>query len=505
MNIHKLLTLLVWLPLAAHAESVTLFPAPDAMGVNVDTHLRIQFPADAVVGTKGIVRVYDLTAKREVDRLDISIPAGPTEPQPANPAAIYTPVPYEYKAANISNRNTLPGTPSGAAAQAPDLGRYQLTIIGGFSDGFHFHPIIAHGHTATIYLHNNLLDYGHRYRVTIDKSVFPEAGKLQWTFTTKDAPPAKTEQRISVAADGSGDFSTVQGALDWVSDFLPSEQQRVTVFVRNGDYEELVYFRNKRFVTIEGESRDGVVIHYPNNEVFNPHPADIKTNELRGTFPSRRAAFAADNCTDMVFRNLTLRTDLQGQAEGFLLNGERNYVENVHIIGSGDALQTNGSAYYHNCRIDGGGDTVLGRGPTFFNHCTLTSYGAFQWIRNTEENHGNIFVDCHFIGKGHDAVIARLPDNKGKNYPHAEVVMLNCILEGIPAIGFGPIDESARTATLLEFNSTDAQGQPIDTSQRHALVRQLHPLQDADIIARYSDWRYVLRGKSASIGQKHEP
>ena len=75
----------------------------------------------------------------------------------------------------------------------------------------------------------------------------------------------------------------------------------------------------------------------------------------------------------------------------------------------------------------------------------------------------------------------------------------------IPAIGFGPIDESARTATLLEFNSTDAQGQPIDTSQRHALVRQLHPLQDADIIARYSDWRYVLRGKSASIGQKHEP
>ena len=494
MNHKQLFTLLAWLPLVVYAESVTYYPAPDATDVNVDTHLRVDFPADAVLGTKGLIRVYDLTAKREVDRLDISIPAGPTKPQPSNPNAIYTPVPYEYQLADISNRNTRPGTPSGAAARSADVDKYQLTIIGGFSDGFHFHPIITHGRTATIYLHNNLLDYGHRYRVTIDKSVFPEVGsKLQWTFTTKDAPPAKAQQRITVSADGDGDFSTVQGALDFIDDFLPSEQERVTIFIYNGDYEELVYFRNKRFVTIEGESRDGVVIHYPNNEVFNPHPADIKTNELKGTFPSRRSAFTADNCTDMIFRNLTLRTDLQGQAEGFLLNGERNYVENVHIIGSGDALQTNGSAYYHNCRVDGGGDTVLGRGPTFFNHCTLTSSGAFQWIRNTEENHGNVFVDCHFIGKGNDAVIARLPDNKGKNYPHAEVVLLNCTLEGIPEIGFGPIAESARTATLLEFNSTDAQGKPLDISKRHPLVRQLHPLHDAATIANYSDWRYVLK------------
>ena len=71
------------------------------------------------------------------------------------------------------------------------------------------------------------------------------------------------------------------------------------------------------------------------------------------------------------------------------------------------------------CIIDGGGDTVLGRGPSFFNHCTLSSYGAFMWIRNTKENHGNIFYDCTFKALGNYAVIARLPDNKGKNYPDA--------------------------------------------------------------------------------------
>ncbi len=115
-----------------------------------------------------------------------------------------------------------------------------------------------------------------------------------------------------------------------------------TVFVKNGDYEELVYFRNKRFVTIQGESMDGVVVHYPNNEVFNPHPVDIKTNEQKGTFPSRRAAVAADNCADMIFKDITFKTDCKGQAEGFLLNGERNFAENVHVIGDGDALQVNG-------------------------------------------------------------------------------------------------------------------------------------------------------------------
>jgi pectin methylesterase-like acyl-CoA thioesterase len=280
--------------------------------------------------------------------------------------------------------------------------------------------------------------------------------------------------------------------MDFIPDSIASPQDGYRVLVKNGDYEELVYFRNKRFVTIEGESREGVVIHYRNNEVFNPHPADIKTNEVRGTFPSRRAAFAADNCSDLTLRNLTVRTDGKGQAEGLLVSGERNYFDNVHIIGDGDALQANGSCYWQNCRIDGGGDTILGRGPSFFNHCTITSHGAFMWIRNTEENHGNIFVACHFKGLSQYAELGRLPDNKGKNYPHAECVLLNCTLENIPAAGWGRIDDGARSATILEFNSHDADGKPIDTTKRNLLMRQLDPIRDAELIGNYSNSRWVL-------------
>ena len=474
---------------------VRMVPENGAEEVCIDTHLQLTM-ADEVttIGTKGFVSVYDKKTGRLVDRLDMSIPAGPTAPQAKNPAAQYTPVPYIYKVEHITNRNTKAGTPSGVNAW--DKSNYQLDIIGGFSDGFHFYPIIARGRQVSIYLHHNMLEYGHEYYVTVDKGVIGGfdgiKGKQAWTFKTKAQAPDASRRVLTVSADGKGDFSTLQGAMDFIPDSLANEHERYKVTVKNGDYEELVYFRNKRFVTIEGESREGVKIHYRNNEVFNPHPADIKTNEVKGTFPSRRAAFAADNCSNLVVSNLTIMTDGRGQAEGLLVNGERNFFENVHIIGDGDALQANGSCYWLNCRIDGGGDTVLGRGPSFFNHCTITSHGAFMWIRNTEENHGNIFVDCHLKGLSPYAELGRLPNNKGKNYPHAECVLLNCTLENIPARGWGQIDEDAKTATILEFNSHDVDGQPIDTSKRHPLMRQLNPISDAELIGRYSDSRWVL-------------
>lgn len=115
-----------------------------------------------------------------------------------------------------------------------------------------------------------------------------------------------------------------------------------------------------------------------------------------------------------------------------------------------------------------------------------------MWIRNTKENHGNIFNDCTFKALGKDAVIGRLPDNKGRNYPDAECVLLNCTLEGVPSEGFGPVAESASTATLLEFNSHDKEGNAIDVSQRNRYVRQLDAIKDATLIGKYADASWVL-------------
>ena len=71
-----------------------MMPAHGAVDVNPDTHLTLTLSEEVRIGDKGFVSVYDKQTGKLVDRLDLSIPAGPTERQPANPLAQYTPVPY---------------------------------------------------------------------------------------------------------------------------------------------------------------------------------------------------------------------------------------------------------------------------------------------------------------------------------------------------------------------------------------------------------------------------
>jgi pectin methylesterase-like acyl-CoA thioesterase len=483
-----------WAPALAREVAPLASPANGARNVNPDTLLALRFAQPPVLGKSGRIRIYDAADDRLVDTLDLGIPAGPTE-RTKLPAAPYLATPYPYPdGPRRTNANTRAGTPSAGAEPTP--GNYQLTIIGGFTDGFHFHPVIVRGDTATIYPHHNLLEYGKRYYVQIDPGVIVGfkgiGGKTAWRFSTKARPPRADIERVTVNADGTGDFSTVQGALDFVPDH---PARRTTIFVHNGDYEEIVYFRRKSNLTIEGEHRDKVRVHYANNEVFNPHPANISTNEAPGTFPSRRAAFAADNVKGVHLKNMTMQTTLEGQAEGLLITGEENVVSDVTIIGSGDALQVNGSTYLERVKIVGHGDTILGRGPAFFRRCEIESRGPFMWIRNTSANHGNVFVDCRFsaIGDGQPH-LARSPVNKGKSYPHAEAVLINATLSGVSPQGWGEIGGDASNVRFWEYNSRNVDGTPIDVSKRHPASRQLTIERDAELIKNYSTPSWVLGG-----------
>lgn len=475
-----------------------LFPASNAVEVNPDTHLVMTFLSKPKIGNKGKIRVYELATHRLVDSLDLSIPAGPTIPD-NNIGADYTKIPYNYTPTGATNANTKPGTPSGTAVATPDS--FQLTIIGGFTDAFHFYPIIVHENTATIYLHHQLLEYDKQYYVTMDEGVLSLSDNSfhgiqsdkTWRFTTKSKAPSKDSKYLMVSADGSADFNTVQGALDFVPD---APKERVTIFIKNGDYEEIVYFRNKSNLHIVGESRDSVVVHYKNNEVFNPHPKGLKTNEVPGTFPSRRAAFMGDNIKDVQISNMTLMTTARGQAEGLLLMGERIVLYRVHVVGDGDALQANGSVYLSECLIDGGGDTVLGRGTLFFQNCTLRNNGGpFMWIRNTQGHHGNIFVDCLFKStskKGSD--LARCPINHGKGYPYSEAVLINCQLDNITAQAWSTIGGDTKNIHYWEYNSTYPDGRPVETNLRHPASKRLHKQKDAALIANYSRPDFIFDG-----------
>lgn len=487
-------------------EPTDFFPAKGATGVNPDTHLVLTFSDTPIVGNSGMIRVYDNLTGELVDSLDLSIPAGPTEPRTYGPECDYTKVPYDYARSSMpTNRDTQPGTPSGTAEPTPP--DYQLTIIGGFTDAFHFYPVIVHDSVATIYLHNNMLEYGHTYSVTIDPGVLslPDgsfggiAKADNWTFTTKESAPVHADTLV-VDASGNGDFNTVQGALDFIPDF---SDQPTVILVRAGDYEELVYARNKTHVTIKGAGMDLTKVHYANNEVFNPHPLTVKTNEWPGTFPSRRAAFALDNCHDIVIEDITIATDLVGQAEGLLLNGERIALYKVHIIGSGDALQANGTIYMEACELDGGGDTILGRGSLFaFRSNFRNNGGPFTWVRNTKGHHGDIFVECTFsTNNGKTADYGRTNSNHGITYPDAELVFIDCRVSNIIPEGWSAIGEP--TARMYEFNTRDlVTGELVDTSKRHPYSRQLDATRDRKLIDKYRSPDFVLNGWTPEVRQQ---
>jgi pectin methylesterase-like acyl-CoA thioesterase len=500
---------------SASSQAPACFPANKAVAVNPDTHLVLTFASAPTLGKSGQIRIYDAADHTLVDTLDLSIPAGP------DPSHRITAPPAAQAAADLTATTSPTTTTPAVRTTPPDLHNYQLTTIGGL-DNFHFYPIILHGNVATIYPHNNALHYHHKYIVQIDPAVFTNTypgftTDIAWTFTTKSAPPTANSTRVTVAADGTGDFSTVQGAIDFVPD---NPSQRVTIFIRNGTYEEIVFFRNKSDLTFRGEDRDKVQIGYANNSAFNP--------PMPG--PSRRCAFSAYDSTGIQLINLSLNNYAYGQAEGLLISGSKNIVSHANIKGSGDALNLRGSVYLTDSRIIGDGDTILGVGPAFFNHCELQSIGPFMWIRNTDANHGNVFLNSTFIAIARPlpwtqptastppaatpapnlpaaapprppvaAVLARLPNNHGLNYPYAEAVLINCHLKGIPPDGWGPIEDDTTHLHLWEFNSTDLDGHPIDTTQRHPVSKQLTQPQDAQTIANYSNPTFVLGGWTPAV------
>jgi hypothetical protein len=335
--------------------------------------------------------------------------------------------------------------------------------------------------------------------------------ETEWTFTTKAAPPAAGKARVVVAADGTGDFNTVQGAIDWVT---AKSTKRTTIFIKNGHYEEIVYMKNKADLTVRGENREKVTVGYPNNSTFNPAKGG----------PSRRVAFTIAECHDVQLSGFTINNYYTGQAEALLVSGKRITIDHMTLNGSGDAFTTRGTIYFVDSKLTGDGDTVLGYGAVFFLRSQIDSIGPITWTRTVAGSHGNIFVNSTLIaidkplpwsiipsnpaGQKSKSVFARLPANgKGgtANFPNAEMVLINTKTSGIPAEGWGPIQGPPFDSSKVhfwEYNTMDMKGSPINMSNRHPVSKQLTMPKDAKIIADYSQPEFVLDGWKPVVDEK---
>ncbi|MBN02709.1 pectinesterase family protein [Ponticaulis sp.] len=480
-------------PEAAVAPDAMFFPANDDTGISPDTPLRITFPDPLTIHSEGVIEITDAETGEVVDRIDVSIPFGP------------------FPDGRMSGATQEDRIRLGRESVMSD---YQVNTLQGVD--FHYHPVLAFETTAIITPHNGALGYGETYNVHVDGDVFGLSDRdFEWSFATRDAPPDADTGRVTVASDGSGDFVTVQGALD----FAPAESaEPFEIFVRNGRYDELVFLNGKSDIILRGESRDGVVVRYPNNSAFNPP---------RGN-PSRRPAFQLYEVSDIQLSDFTIQNDFIGQAEALLVRGDRVIIDNMQLNGSGDALTTYGSIYMQDSELIGDGDTILGYATLFCLRCTIKSVGPFTWTRTREGQHGNIFVDSEMIyldqplpwsvtddnpeGQKTRGVLARLPFNgpregprhERSNFPFAEMVLINTRTDGIPPEGWGPVEEehaefSWENIHLWEFNTMDMEGNPVDMSERHPLVRVLDAEADAELIANYSDPTFILNGWTPEV------
>lgn len=417
-----------------------LYPRPGATSICPDTPLRLTFEAPPELGT-GNVRIVDAADNTVVETIDVH---------------------------------------AGTATQP----------IGGLPN-FNYYPLVIAGREITVHPRHGALGYGKTYRVTIDREALHGFDPPDdWRFATKPAPPETGASKLTVAADGSGDFCSVQGAVDFVPE---RNANRMTILVRKGTYDEIVYFAHKPRLTITGEDRKQTIIQYANNAKFNA---------ASDGHAYHRGVFMADGADDLVIANLTIRnTTPRGgsQAEALILRGGahgRAVISGVDLYSFQDTLQINGHAYVENSYIEGDVDFMWGSGPCFFENCHCfgtRSKAYYTQIRNPATNHGYVYHRCTFDGPP-GVVNMYLSRIEPARFPSSEVVLLDCVLgEAVnPAGWLLNKSDTAPDVHFWEYNSHDPGGKPVHTSKRLPASKQLKLPEDAKAIEDYSKPEFVL-------------
>lgn len=166
-------------------------------------------------------------------------------------------------------------------------------------------------------------------------------------------PPSKSQ--VTVSADGTGQFTSVQAALD----AIPSDnRERRIVFVREGTYRERIRV-NRPFVTLRGESRRRTRIESPAEPAPSPRS-------------SGRDAVITIDATDCVVENLSIENHAGtgGDRAVAIHNlGDRVAITDcdVHSAGRGTITLGNpvGRTYLARLNVRGAGECVFAEGRCF--------------------------------------------------------------------------------------------------------------------------------------------
>lgn len=206
-----------------------------------------------------------------------------------------------------------------------------------------------------------------------------------------DLAPYVRHYDFVVAKDGSGDFFTVQEAINAVPDFR--KEGRTTIYIRKGVYKEkLIIPASKINVSLIGA--EGAVI--------SGDDYASKPNRFGENMSTSGSASCYIYAPDLICENLTFENTAGrvGQAVACFVAGDRVIFRNCRFLGNQDTLYNFGKhcrQYFENCYIEGTVDFIFGSSTAVFNHCTIHSLsGGYVTAPSTpqDEAYGYVFIDC---------------------------------------------------------------------------------------------------------------
>jgi pectinesterase len=286
---------------------------------------------------------------------------------------------------------------------------------------------------------------------------------LSFAITSTYGQEYKTS--YTIAQDGSGDYKTLQEALDVCKAF---PDKRITIKLKPGIYKEKIEVHSwTTNISLIGEKAENTIIS------FDDYSGKGKIN----TFTSYTAKvlgsdFYAENIT---FENTAGQV---GQAVALHVEADRSIFKNCRFLGNQDTIYTGGESrqYFIDCYIEGTTDFIFGAATAVFENCTILSKrNSYVTAASTPngKKYGYVFLNCNLTGTS-EATQVYL-GRPWRNF--AKTVFVNCDLGAhiLPEGWHNWNKSDAETTTFYaEYNS---RGKGASPSKR---VQWSHQLQDSN-------------------------
>lgn len=246
------------------------------------------------------------------------------------------------------------------------------------------------------------------------------------------------QQKIVVAANGSGDYKTIQAAINCLPD--SSANPRI-IFIKKGIYSEKIFIEKSNII-FEGEDRVKTIItqDIARDEWRCDHPDDwgVATMNVNGNDITLKNLTIAndygfnvkenkiiDCAADTITHKKTI-TNAGHQMALRTMKATRLKAINCHFRAyAGDTVSpwntTTGMFYFKDCLMEGGVDFYCPRGWAWAENCRFysnTGPAAIWHDGSGNEDSKTVLVNCKF--EGYDGFML------GRYHRDAQFYLINC-------------------------------------------------------------------------------